>query len=974
MPAPKRTTPEQAKESFLKAIKGGASVADACESAGRSRKWYENARAVDRDFAGEVDAAREKRDKATSAGRDADLYELTFAEWRKRFLNLDTYPHQQLWIDVLEGREPTLMHPSVRYEPAENGARNRVLINTPPFHCAEISTPVLTKGGWKVVGDLTTDDFVVGHDGLYWPIYDTWTPESEVPMYRVTFDSGDSIVTDDQHIWEVTKTFTSQRAEMTTAQLMGDLRWQNKQNAYKWKVRLGAPLRGEHSDTLPVDPYLLGYWLGDGDTSGSRLSVSAGDLAPLLSYLDGLGLTYSTRPDSRGGQGNVVYVHKIRQSLPLGNKRIPAAYFTASFDQRMALLRGLMDTDGTINAKDGRCSFIQVDDDLTRDVYRLIASLGFKVSWKREKQNALAPNGKSSGPTINRLYFKPNGIDVFSLERKAAKQKVTTSRIKTNFRTIRSIEPVGSGMVKCVSVSSPGDLFAIGDGMILTHNAKSATVTQQWITYKLCMNPAMRVMIVGKTAEAASKHLYAIRQYLTDPNFIELQAAYGPADGFKPQRGEGRWANNLIYLAGRNLDAADKAAKDPSVQAVGIGGAIYGARCDLIILDDAVDDTNYSAYEKQFDWLTRTVQSRVYDGKLIIVGTRIKPMDLYAYLLNGDNYMSGKTPWTYLAQPAVFEYAEDPKDWKTLWPKSSTPMDEGGGDRPDDDGLFPAWGGERLNGIRSSLSPGTWALVYQQEQVSEDMTFHPVCVWGSVDKRRSPGPLRPGEIGGRRNGMEGMQVILSIDPAGTGEAFMMVYAVDRQTRERWVLQAWMGSNTKLSWYAEMIEQIIPEYSVTDLVIERQGYSNWLYQDERIVNFCRQRGIRISPHYTGVGNKIDPDFGVASLAGLFGGLVRRENAGNTDHDGENIIHLPNPDKSPGIKALVDQLLTWVPGKSGSKLRQDGPMALWFAEMRVRSILFGSAENGGGPSQFVKANRFLSTRAKSRRSVRPSLFTH
>lgn len=221
--------------------------------------------------------------------------------------------------------------------------------------------------------------------------------------------------------------------------------------------------------------------------------------------------------------------------------------------------------------------------------------------------------------------------------------------------------------------------------------------------------------------------------------------------------------------------------------------------------------------------------------------------------------------------------------------------------------------------------------------------------------------------------MEGMHVILSIDPAGTGEAFMMVYAVDRQTRERWVLQAWMGSNTKLSWYADMIEQIIPEYSVTDLVIERQGYSNWLYQDERIVNYCRQRGIRISPHYTGQGNKIDPDFGVASLAGLFGGLIRRENAGNTDHDGENIIHLPNPDKSPGIKALVDQLLTWVPGKSGSRLRQDGPMALWFAEMRVRALLFGSAD-GGGPSQFVKANRFLSTRAKSRRSVRPSLFTH
>jgi hypothetical protein len=168
----------------------------------------------------------------------------------------------------------------------------------------------------------------------------------------------------------------------------------------------------------------------------------------------------------------------------------------------------------------------------------------------------------------------------------------------------------------------------------------------------------------------------------------------------------------------------------------------------------------------------------------------------------------------------------------------------------------------------------------------------------------------------------------------------------------------------------MIEQIIPEYGVIDLVIERQGYSNWLYQDERIVNFCRQRGVRISPHYTGVGNKVDPDFGVASMASLFGSLRRRsqngEAVGPEDHDGENIIHLPNPDHSPGIKALVDQLLTWVPGKSGSRLRQDGPMALWFAEMRVRSMLFGTGS--GTQSQFVKANRFLTPRARQRQQVR------
>ena len=627
------TSPERAREAFLLAIKAGASVNEACAAATRSRKWYENLRSQDKDFAQRVDSARERRDAAESQGRDPSLYDLSFADWRKRFLNLDTYPHQQLWIDVLEGREPTLMHDSVRYEPA--GTRRRILINTPPFH------------------------------------------------------------------------------------------------------------------------------------------------------------------------------------------------------------------------------------------------------------------------------------------------------------------------------------------------AKSATITQQWVTYQLCMNPAMRIMIVGKTAEAASKHLYAVRQYLTDPNFIELQMAYAPADGFKPQRGEGRWANNLIYLAGRNLDAADKAAKDPSVQAVGIGGAIYGSRCDLIILDDAIDDTNYSSYEKQFGWLTRTVQSRVKNGRLIIVGTRIKPMDLYAYILQDDNYVSGKTPWTYLAQPAVLQYAEDPKDWITLWPRSTTPMDEDVDEEVDGAGTYTAWDGPALADVQSSMDPGTWALVYQQQQVSEDMTFHPKCVWGSVDKRRAPGPLRPGEIGGRRAGMEGIYTVLSIDPAGTGEAFMLMYGIDRSERQRWVLDAWMGNNTKVSWYRQQIELLWEQYHFQDLVIERQGYSSWLYQDEQIVEFCRQRGIRIMPHYTGVGNKIDPDFGVAAMAGLFGTLKRRESgggndAGPEDHFGDNVIHLPDPARSPGVKALIDQLLIWVPGKSGAKLRQDGPMALWFAEMRAKAILFGADK----PAQnFVRANRFLSDRARRRQVVIP-----
>ena len=298
------------------------------------------------------------------------------------------------------------------------------------------------------------------------------------------------------------------------------------------------------------------------------------------------------------------------------------------------------------------------------------------------------------------------------------------------------------------------------------------------------------------------------------------------------------------------------------------------------------------------------------------------------------------------------------------------PLDEASTEEADEDGLFPAWDGPALAKVRGNNRPGVWALVYQQQQVSEDMTFHPLAVWGSVDKRRKPGPMRPGEFGGRREGPEGLEIYLSIDPAGTGEAFMLAYAFDKATRERWVLNAWMGSNVKFAWYGDMIEEICPLFGVTEVVIEQQGYSSWLYTDDRIVNYCRNRGIRISTNYTGKGNKIDPDFGVSSIAPLFGAVTRRDagdghRTGVEDHDKNNCIHLPDPDYSPGVKALIDQLLTWVPGKSGARLRQDGPLTLWFAENRVRTHITG----GDRKQQTHATNRYISPRARRRQMVIP-----
>lgn len=488
-------------------------------------------------------------------------------------------------------------------------------------------------------------------------------------------------------------------------------------------------------------------------------------------------------------------------------------------------------------------------------------------------------------------------------------------------------------------------------------HAKSATITRDYVTYKLMMNPNYRVIIVSKTQQQAKKFLYSIRQILTSSVYAELQAAYGPAGGFK--NSEATWSQNMIYLAGR-----DSSEKDPSVEALGIGGQIYGARADLIVLDDAVTLGNANEFEKQFTWINQEVSSRLYGGKLLVVGTRVATTDLYSYLLDGDNYISGDSPWTYLGQPAVLAYGESPEDWLTLWPRSSRPLDEN--EEPQPDGTYRAWDGPALYKVRESVSPSTWALIYMQQPVAEDATFHPTCVWGSVDKRRKPGPLRPGEWGGRRNGMEGVHVVASIDPAGTGEAYALVYAIDRQTNERWLLDAWMHSGeSNVTLYGDLIKRWTPEYNVNEWVIESNAYSSWLIHDPSVVEFCRNRGVLIAEHYTGR-NKQDADFGVATMAPLFGTWRRHTEGGRPVHNDDNLIHIPDPGKNPAIKALLEQLITWRPGKLGRQLRQDGPMALWFAETRARNLLVGQ----GATAKSHMGISYLSRRQRAQQSVVPA----
>lgn len=493
-------------------------------------------------------------------------------------------------------------------------------------------------------------------------------------------------------------------------------------------------------------------------------------------------------------------------------------------------------------------------------------------------------------------------------------------------------------------------------------HAKSSTLTIDYPVYRICMDPNVRIIIVSKRLDQAKKFLYAIKTRLTSSRYAALQAAYAPEGGFKPDRADGAsWGMEKIYVRG-----VDSGEKDPTVEALGMGGQIYGSRSDLIIMDDCIVMSNASQSETQIAWIESEVENRVRDGKILIVGTRLSPKDMYKELRNGDRYLSGKSPWGYLRQPAVLKYDEDPEKWETLWPYSTSPMETG--QKPDVNGLYPAWPGVRMHAERNKKPPRVWALVYQQEDISDDSVFHPTCVAGSTNRTRKPGPLKAGALGHPSNGMEGQYIIASMDPAMTGDTFSLVMAVDKFQRDgavnRRVLNAWLKTSPTPAYIRSHIKDVTEQFDVNEWVIEQNAFQLFLIHDEDIQNYLRQRGVKLTPHYTSR-NKQDPDFGVASMAGLFGSLIQRpdNNRAGMDHNRDHVIELPDPDKSEGTKALIEQLVSWQPGKLGKELKQDGPMALWFAELRARSLLGVGRAN----RKHFMENPYLSRSDKAKQTV-------
>lgn len=447
-------------------------------------------------------------------------------------------------------------------------------------------------------------------------------------------------------------------------------------------------------------------------------------------------------------------------------------------------------------------------------------------------------------------------------------------------------------------------------------HGKSTTFTVNYVVWKIHKSPDVRIVIVSKSAPLAKDFLYEIKLKLTSRVYQDMHNRFAPEGGWKDP--DGSWSTDRIYVQGKN-DAGVQ--KDPTVQAMGLRGQIYGHRADLVILDDIVDTKNAHEVAFQLRMINRDIDSRLPSeqeggGLLAVLGTRVAPMDIYRTLgeeLDGDD----RRVWSHLRMPAVLDYGNgDSATWETLWPEK--------------------WNGTSLSYKRRDNG---WNLIYQQLDIDDEMTFRAEAVNASINGSRFPGPLTPEGMNHRPRGMEGLYVVGGLDPAASGNTAMIITGLDRESGVRYILDGWNKKNATAGEIIEKFKAFTEKYELNEWVIEQNALQRFIAQLPELQEFTRARGCRITPHTTNT-NKRDADWGIETMAPLFDSCIveDRDRPGRwkTSPYAQHMIELPSGRQNAWVNELVQQLTAWQPEGLTRATKTDLVMALWFTHIACTKI--------------------------------------
>lgn len=289
--------------------------------------------------------------------------------------------------------------------------------------------------------------------------------------------------------------------KIRTTQEIVDSFYQGKRKDLNHCIPLAKSLELSEKE-LPVDPYLLGLFYGDGTKKDGSITAHKDDYEAYKKYLEDKGFEVGELKlakkegieQNSGGFRVKGLFRALRLADCLDTKKVLTQYLRASEAQRLSLLQGLLDSDGTINRSE--VSFCNTNYDIFSLCYELLMSLGQKPTTF-EREHTL------NGVQAKKAYYVrcvPTRNDLFALSRKRELLEKSfvgkSQQLRNNHRMIESYEEVKPTLMKCITVDSPNSMYLLGKSMIPTHNTWTGS---NWIIYLAQKFPGCRIALVGAT-------------------------------------------------------------------------------------------------------------------------------------------------------------------------------------------------------------------------------------------------------------------------------------------------------------------------------------------------------------------------------------------------------------------------------------------------------------------------------------------
>lgn len=389
---------------------------------------------------------------------------------------------------------------------------------------------VRTPNGIKQWGDIKVGDYLYSINGTVTKVVDIPIDE-ELDIYRITLRDGRTIEASEGHLWEVWKGSSKIKRKYlkTTKEIQNDIAY-IRENYFesKYYIRNAGAIQYEEQN-IPMNPYLLGLMIGDGSMSNKHTSCGnklhfTSTIEDMKFYGDFLNLSYRTT-DNRHHVIDYPNWGTIVKQLGLDCKNshtkfIPDIYKYNTYNIRLNILQGLLDTDGSCPLNGGCPTYCTISNRLAEDVIEVARSLGINCN-KRISYNKY-------GSVYEVIFYTT--IPIFKLPRKLNRQQNIVVRTRDSFIGITSIEYVGKKKAKCVTVDRNDGLYLIGD-FVITHNCKGVNATAAINNYAnglirdWLMKPVTMITTIdGVEREVATQNLF----FLRNRALIEELIAFNP--------------------------------------------------------------------------------------------------------------------------------------------------------------------------------------------------------------------------------------------------------------------------------------------------------------------------------------------------------------------------------------------------------------------------------------------------------------